>query len=315
MPNIRNSLLGLTPIVAIGTVGVAWASPVEIRKNDVVPVRFDSQLSTGENRSGDPFTATPENDTLFPVGTRFEGHIARIATKSNRHPASMDLVFDDVRLPDGSRHDIRGVPVPLTAKYVDRDADGHYIAKASVRKDTAVGVGAIAGLLVGALLHKPFEGTFVGTLAGILVASTAGDDRTLVISRGAEAGVMFQRDERIDLGGSASEPTQRDPGASASALSALVGGKQIQYSADMAPFRSGSTLMVPIQFTAKQLGLSYDESESSIFTENDSHSIRFEENSRSYRVDGRSDTLDSSVIQRNGVWYAPARAFDVVTGH
>ena len=155
-------------------VAVAVASPLEVRKNDVIPVRFDSQLSTADSRAGDAFTATVEHDDIFPRGTAFDGHVVRVQHKTGRHAASMDLAFDDVRLPDGTHRDIAGVPIPLTSKYVDRDRDGHYVAKQGIRKDTAVGVGALAGLLVGALLHKPFEGAFVGTLAGILVADTAG---------------------------------------------------------------------------------------------------------------------------------------------
>jgi len=304
-------------LCAVALVAFAGAAPLEIRKNDVVPVRFDTQLSTADSRAGDPFTATAKDDSFFPRGTVFDGHVVRVELKSKRHGASMDLAFDDVRLPDGSKHDIRGVPIPLSSKYVDREEDGHYVAKPAVRKDTAVGVGALAGFIVGALLNKPFEGTFVGTLAGILVASSAGDDSSLVISRGAEAGVLFQRGERFETASASTPPSdhERDREASPAPGSSLkIGGRSLTYTPDLAPFRSGDVLMVPIQSTAKQLGLSYDEAGGSIFVENDDHSLRFEPNSSSYRVDGRSANLAASVIQRNGAWYAPAAAFEAVVG-
>jgi hypothetical protein len=199
---------------------------------------------------------------------------------------------------------------------VEKDRDGHYVAKASIRKDTAVGVGAIAGFIVGAILHKPFEGTFVGTLAGILVASTAGEDNTLVINRGAEAGVLFQRDLRFDNVSASTPPdaASQPPATSGLPLTVAIADRTVQYTQEMAPFQVGNTVMVPIQVTAKQLGLSYDESENSIFAESDNHSLRFERNSSNYRIDGRSGTLPESVVQRNGVWYAPASAFGLAVG-
>ena len=304
-------------IFGLAAAMLAGATPLQIRKNDVIPVRFDSQLSTAENHPGDTFTATAKDDGFFPRGTTFDGHVVHVSHKTDRHPASMDLAFDDVRLPDGTRRDIVGVPIPLTSKYVERDRDGHYVARATIRKDTAVGVGALAGFIVGALLHKPFEGTFIGTLAGILVADTAGDDKVLVINRGSEAGVLFQRNARFDSFSAATPPDRRDtpPPSEAASLNVKIGDRTVQYTPDLAPFNAGPTLMVPIQFTAKQLGLSYDESEPSIFAENDTHSLRFEENSSSYRIDGRSETLPASVVQRNGVWYAPASAFGGTVGH
>ena len=139
----------------------------------------------------------------------------------------------------------------------------------------------------------------------------------LVINRGSEAGVLFQRSARFDSLSAASPPDRRDtsPPSEAASLSVKIGDRTVQYTSDLAPFNAGPTLMVPIQFTAKQLGLSYDESESSIFTENDTHSLRFEENSSNFRIDGRSETLPASVVQRNGVWYAPASAFGGTVGH
>ncbi|MHB8636346.1 MAG: stalk domain-containing protein [Fimbriimonadaceae bacterium] len=294
---------------------LAAASPLEVRKNDVIPVRFDSRLSTADSRRGDTFTATPERDDVFPRGATVEGHVVRVTAKTKRRAASMDLAFDDVRMPDGSRYDIVGVPIPLSSKFVDRDRDGHYVAKPAIRKDTAVGIGALAGLIIGTILHKPFEGTFVGTLAGILVASSAGADDSLVINQGAEAGVLFQRTVRFDSlsARSTSEP-QDSPVDDSASLDVKIGDHTLRYTSDIAPFQVGSTLMVPIQATAKQLGLSYDETGSSIFTESDTHSLRFEQNSSDYRIDGRSATLAAAVVRRNGVWYAPARAFDPALG-
>src|SRR5271165_212539 len=117
--------LSVCAAAALATVAFAVAAPIEVRKNTVIPVRFDSQLSTGTSQRGDLFTASAEFDNIFPLGTKFDGHVVRVEHKTDRHPASMDLAFDDVRLADGSRQPIAGVPIPLTSKYVDRDRGGH----------------------------------------------------------------------------------------------------------------------------------------------------------------------------------------------
>ena len=119
----------------------------------------------------------------------------------------------------------------------------------------------------------------------------------LVISRGSEAGVLFQRALRFDTSPSnvAADPRGTPPPSSdAASLTVKIGDRTINYPADHAPFQEGATLMVPIQVTAKLLGLSYDESDASIFAESESHSLRFEQSSTSYRIDGRSDNVARS---------------------
>jgi hypothetical protein len=313
--------------LCVGGLGIAacsQASSVFVHRNDVVPVKFNQTLSSADNRVGDRFSVTVSDDSVLPSGTRFAGHITRVEQKTRRHPAGMDLVFDTIDLPDGSRTSLDGAPIPLDSKYVSRDRDGHYTAKSSVSKDSAVGLGALGGLIIGSILHKPFEGAFVGILAGIAVAETAGNgDETLVIHRDASAGVLFRRDCHIEfsdrpLDGTRNRDIPRDPPRDLPRGRAIIdvqlGDRSLSYSAGEAPYDGPSAVMVPIEATAKQLGYSYDVADDRIYIENADHSLRLVKGDKTYRLDGQPSDMSGIVEERNGVLYAPVDVFGSLMG-
>lgn len=293
----------LTTQFAMATPYSSSASIV-LHRNDVVPVVFDSTLSTNQNREGDRFSASVTDADTFPLGTHFDGHITRITPKTRRHGASMDLSFDAVVLPDGARESIDGVPIPIDEKYVSRNQEGRYVAKPSVSKDTAVGVGAIGGFILGTILHKPFEGTFAGILAGIAVAETTGNsDSVLVIDKDTKAGVLLRRDATIDLGGDA--PNR---------LRVRIGDRDMLFSEGEAPYRIDGVEMVPIRATAEQLGLSFEQSDQFIYVEGKDHSLRFEPARSEYRFDGERQNLARPTEVHDGIVYAPVDVFREMLG-
>jgi hypothetical protein len=198
----RHSAIALAGTILLALPAFADAARVTIRRNTVVPVVFQDTLSMKDNRRGDTFTATVDGDRDLPHGTRILGRVANIREKRGNDPAYMDLEFHTILLPDGSRTRIQAVPISLDQRYVTRDREGRFQAKPEViRRDTAVIGSTIGGLLIGSLMKKPFEGAFVGALAGIVLAETqnAGRNGDVTVRRGAKLGAMFERDVTLNI--------------------------------------------------------------------------------------------------------------------
>src|SRR4029077_12146653 len=68
-------------------------------------------LNSAKNKQGDAFTLT-EKDTFFHKnpnlsGATIDGHVENVSAAGPTHNATMTVVFDDVRLADGSSAPIR----------------------------------------------------------------------------------------------------------------------------------------------------------------------------------------------------------------
>ena len=161
--------------LTIATLVSAALADVQLRRDTVVKVTFDSSISLRHNREGDTFTATVTDGPDLPIGSKFLGRVAEIHPPDDRHPGYMNLRFDAVRLGSGETFAVHAVPVKLN--YVREDGSGRLrVDQPKVRKENFVLGGLLGGLLGGALLHKPFEGAFVGVLAGIVVGESSATD-------------------------------------------------------------------------------------------------------------------------------------------
>ena len=316
---------------------------IDIEKNRVVPVILDQKLSVRDSRRGDRFTATVADDYDLPNGTRFYGRVLDVHKRSDIQPPFIEVEFDRLRLPDGTREDIRAQPISMDGGIVKKDRWGHYYASRKVyhRDQTVVG-GAVVGLVLGSLVHRPVEGAIIGGLAGVIVGM---DQRTLAdnetIPRGTRMGALFEnpvhmaynRDDWRDRGYannnddnynrrpadedtydqdgrySGSDRTQRDRDYRGDYRDTRVTyrGNELRYSDDARPFWIGNVLMVPLTRTADQLDLSVDsyQSDNTIIVEGDNSNLRLEQGSRRYRLNGRYGTLTHELVVRNGVTFAP----------
>ncbi|HZH99208.1 MAG TPA: hypothetical protein VEX38_09575, partial [Fimbriimonadaceae bacterium] len=79
--------------------GSALASSVYVRRNTVVPVVSEGDLSIKNNRRGDRFFVRIEEDRDLPRGARIEGRVLDVQPKRNDRPAYMDLEFTTLHLP------------------------------------------------------------------------------------------------------------------------------------------------------------------------------------------------------------------------
>jgi hypothetical protein len=227
----------------------------------------------------------------------------------------MDLEFTEIELPSGERTRVRAVPIPLTDDYVRKDRDGRFTVKDNARKrEQAVFGGAAGGLLVGALLKKPFEGLVVGTLAGIVAAESerkrgSGD---LVLDRGQKIGVLIERDFAMYL---REFRDNRRENRRTEQPDFEFEGRPLRFGERERPFRHGDTWMLPLERTAEQLGVSIDFTKSGVaWLEYEDMTVRMRRDDREIRVNGKREKLDRPMEELRGVWYVPIDVFRALVG-
>ncbi|HVT13910.1 MAG TPA: stalk domain-containing protein [Fimbriimonadaceae bacterium] len=399
------------------------ADTVDLHRDDVIPVVMQNELSFSRSHEGDTFKAEVIDSHMLPTGSRLEGVVNRVEQKHGDHKAFMDIEFTTIILPDGTRTRFHGTPIPLSKNYVMQDRDGRWEAKKGVSRETVVLGATAGGLVLGSLIHKPFEGAFVGALFGILAGETDKEDigdGNVVVPKGSKVGARVGEDLSIHFDGrwdnhganedrygpydkdgynsagydrygydhrghynpaydsahdagtdkdgynsagydkygydrnghynpdydtTRDKPVQgrdsgydkygfdknghynpdydttRDhpaPNRSGGDLGGLhieIGRTALRYSGDAQPYRDGWLIMVPLRSTAEQLGyrVSDDEAEASFRIEDDKDVLVLEQDSRSYSLNHRRDSLPAKVTVRDGVAYAPIDAFTVLT--
>jgi hypothetical protein len=93
-----------------------------------------------------------------------------------------------------------------------------------------------------------------------------------------------------------------------------INRKVLNFSGDEEPYKKGWVIMVPLEATASQLGfdISKNRSGDTIWVEKGDDSFALEQDSRTYRLNGRRDSLPAEVENRNGVIFVPLEAFTKV---
>jgi hypothetical protein len=145
-----------------------------IRVGTNLRVRLEKDLSSKESRVGDRFTAVVLDPNEYE-GARVLGHISSIR-KSGRVEGrtSMNLTFDSIELPNGSRGTMRAELVRVydpnseSSKRVDEEGS---VESSSRGKQTLKrsGIGAAAGAVLGAIV-----GGGKGAAIGLIVGGAAG---------------------------------------------------------------------------------------------------------------------------------------------
>jgi hypothetical protein len=304
-------------ISSLISVSSAWSAPdqtrIDLRRNDAIPVRFEDTLSFSKSHEGDRFSAKVDNDRDLPKGTRFEGRVVDIRHGRRDEPGTMTLEFDRLILPGGREEKILATPIAWNQKYLSKNRDGRWEAKQGDQRDRYVLGGLAGGLIVGSIAKKPFEGAFIGALAGILIGeSEKASNADVVIRKGDKVGALIERDVRVgwndrdDLNNSQDKDRQQDRG-----ISIYYDGKELRYDRDESPYESGQTVMVPLERTAKLLGFNVEleDRQDRIFIEGDNKLVRLDRTSREYRVNGDRRTLSRNLEERESVLYVPLEVF------
>jgi hypothetical protein len=179
----------------------AWAisnhqQAVRLPTNSVIKVRLAQTIGSDRSQTGDPFTATVDDNT-FPAGTVVRGTIIGVKPAATNQPGRIGLDFRTLELPDGRRVAISGTPIALDSHSVTHTTDGRLVAK-STKNNTGkyVAIGAAGGLLIGSLLGKNVVGGLLGAGAGYLLGQNENkkaEHREVVLKQGTEMGVRLDR--------------------------------------------------------------------------------------------------------------------------
>jgi len=308
--------LGNLALLALFVVpGVANAADrIRIRDREVIAVKFDDAISTKTTHGGDRFSATVDGDRDLPDGTKLVGRVREIRQKDGDNPACAELEFTELVLPNGDRVDIHAYPISLDSKSVTKGKDGHLEAKKGPRRDQVVLGAAAGGLLLGTIFHKPFEGTVLGALGGILVAETGSlnTNSDQIVQKGQKMGAGFDGQVYVDLDSRDSRSDSRDSQDSRD-LRVEYKDHEVRFDRDVLPYRAGSSVMVPLDAMAKELGLDVTRSGDSIFyLEDEDNSLKLEQNVTDGRLNGRRISLPQAVVAKGGVIYVPIEAFAAI---
>jgi hypothetical protein len=128
------------------------------------------ELDSAKNHQGDSFTMV-EKDTFFhknPAlhGAMIEGHVENVSAAKPLHNATMTVVFDDVRLPDGSTAPVHAAILSM----------GDFQPKGHTLRNIGIVVGsAVAGHML-AKKTGGHMGTLMGAAAGVALASSLKSD-------------------------------------------------------------------------------------------------------------------------------------------
>lgn len=333
-----------TASLAMGLVvlpSISNADTVTLRRDSVVPVVMQDTLKLKDSRRGDRFSARVEQGRDLPYGTVLEGRVLAVRPARNGEPATMELEFQNMVLPDGKRASIRAVPVRLDDARIRRGADGRLVASRGTSKETYVLGGFLGGLILGNSVKKPFEGAVLGALAGIALAETQGQDGDVVAKRGSELGAYFERDVRFeysgpwnsrDVRGDARRDDRYDPRSNDRyddrydprdgryetqdrRREPVVSyqGRDLSFGSRDVPYWQGDTVMVPVERTARALGLDAAWAGSrTLLIEDDRNLMRLDADSTEFRLNGKRGRLPESLVNRGGVWYCPVEAFAAI---
>lgn len=210
---MRMKLMFSVSILFSALGALAKADSVVLHRDDVIPVVMQTELTLRDTREGDVFRADVADSHMLPLGSHLEGIVNRVVEKRGDRPAFMDIEFTKIILPDGQSVSIHGTPIPLSKNYVTQDRDGRWAAKKGVSKQTVVLGATAGGLVIGSLIHKPFEGAFVGALLGILAGEADKDDigdGNIVVAKGSKVGARVDKDVSIQFDGHGDNPSTRE---------------------------------------------------------------------------------------------------------
>ncbi len=198
---------GATEVAAITTgnhVAVAGLRQISVPQGAVVKVTLDSALSSATARRGDRFTSTVVSqnpgDSEFPAGSKIEGVVSDATSQDGNAPGMLDLSFQSVVLPGGSRYPLDGSLIALDSANVDTSTPGRIMGKTGSGKDNklvVIGIGAGVGFVLGKLIKQNTTlTTLLGAVAGYVIDKKKGDKNSpteAMIPTNLQLGVRLNR--------------------------------------------------------------------------------------------------------------------------
>lgn len=340
-------LVALLGMVTTSTAFADSGRRVVLPANAVIPVKLNTDLSSQTAAKGDLFTTTVVNDSGvnygLPNGTRIDGYVEEVRRHEGDQPGMLALSFRRLRLPDGQTYLIDGALIGLDNKSVQRTSDGRLIATPghSNKRWTYVGYGAGAGLLIGLLTKHTLEDTLIGGGLGYLFGSLQKDHATardVVLKQGTEFGVRLDREVALDAsseGGyrfheqnySRSRPLANNGDYApvgnttlnivpAMDIGVLVGNKNVSFSSNAGPVRSGNDILVPVRPVLDAENIPFHFNGRMLTVNAPGRTVQIAVGSRVAIINGTERKLLEARAQLlNGSFYVPMRFFESVTGN
>ena len=154
-------------VMIFATIDAASADTVLVKRGAEVAGTLQQTLNSKKNHDGDTFELV-QRDTFFHHnealhGATIEGHLENVTPAGPTHKATMSVVFDDIKMPDGSvvRFD------PRIKSLSTFEPKTHHI------RDVGLIVG---GAVAGHMLKSKSHGGLAGAAAGFALSSTLKSD-------------------------------------------------------------------------------------------------------------------------------------------
>ena len=340
------STRSIVAILALGGIlSAASADGILVRRDTVVPIKFESDLTIKGTRTGQRFYATVDERGDLPFGARLEGAVVGVHEADGDRPAYLDLEFNRIQTANGESRDLRAVPMAFDAKHVEQKSDGRFVAKKSVRRrtDYAIG-GAIIGYIAGSVAKKQLEGLVAGLVAGIILAETDRvGDGNIVIRRGQRMGALFMKDFRwddYDRGGDGGWKVRDSSGAASDDWKSprnesdtpswktgdpedpqysgnydlRAGRRTVDFRKSERPYYANDTLMVPLERVCDAFKIKLRKSfDDGYELRGELATMRLQRDSKEFQVRGRSGQLPVAVVERYGVIFVPVSVIATVS--
>jgi hypothetical protein len=140
----------------------------------VIRVRMDTELNSSSARIGDRFSTTVTEPVygggsgadVIPVGSKIWGRVSAVTRSGRRTPGHITVSFNQVELPNGTRHPINGSLSSLQTDDVTSDNESTVAGKGNKKRDAVfIGGGAATGALIGAIAGGG-KGAAIGAILG-----------------------------------------------------------------------------------------------------------------------------------------------------
>jgi hypothetical protein len=174
-----------------------------LRANNVVRVRINERISSGNAKVGDSFKTTVVHPVyvnraeVIPRGSIIEGRVTNINRASRRSQAgSIGVSFVALRLPSGYSRAFNGSLTSLSSESSKVDNEGEVSGRSSAERNVVfVGGGAATGALIGAIANGgKGAGIGAGVGAGIGAAGALfSKGKEAVVEPGTTFGVVLNQ--------------------------------------------------------------------------------------------------------------------------
>ncbi len=175
-----------------------------VKNGHVMRVRLNSDLDSERARVGDVFKTTLVDPIyssggvlLAPEGSTVSGQVTVVQRAAkNGKPATLDVQFTSITLPNGIRRNLNGSSTDLSESGGKSDNEGTVSAnKTSHRKAKFIGGGAAGGAVIGAIAGGG-KGLAIGAGVGAITGVVAGrmkKGHEVKVKSGTEFGVILNQ--------------------------------------------------------------------------------------------------------------------------